>query len=421
MSAIASGGAKAHTGTAMGCKFVLVLLLSFCVLTVHSQTDSSQTDESTANTDTETLTQNGENSDGSQVDEVENGFENGFEEVCYEPTTDVGDEPYLAADVCFISLGLDRVPPDFITARAAYEFGINIKETTLKVLATTNYSTELYRKYAEFYNDDAFLDTYLVAAMEGEFPFVSDVTRAQVIEKLLVSDLLVQRVYFHIDSAVIFARNGNAADALFQWNTGLAAYYGADVDCAPFGNSQSRGVEFATISTDGISWTNDNILDSFQKGGEALEDGVVTEDVLDTLIRSRFEIIRSITIIYIQATFKYASLMEEALNEGTDVDKPRAEGFSYYLVVHPFVADVDPVAAQNVSNAFDLGKQPILEEVTQVKPLIRSTLEGLRIREQEVNDFDGTRKETYQPPEEPSCRTENPFSRVLITVTDSDR
>jgi len=345
---------------------------------------------------------------------------NAQEDPCYTPTSDVGLEPSLASDVCSVNEALDMSPPDYATAREVYESGLKNTDTTLKSIATAEYGSPMYQKFAAFFNDPVWMDTLINQALDGEEPFTTDTKRVQMVKKLLQSSVLVQQTYYHMDSAMSSAEEGDGEAALVSWDKAMAAYYGDNVNCSPFGNAQSRGIEFATIS-EGVSESNKAVHTQFGTGATALADADVSEDELATLQGARDEIIRQITIIYIQSTFKYATLMDDGLEEGVDVEKFQSEGFAYYHAIYPFVDDVDSDFAQATFDAFDLAQEPDEAKAEAVKPGFREIFEDLGVVEEEINDFDGDRSDNYEAPDESSCEVDNPFAVVTTIETDRDR
>lgn len=91
----------------------------------------------------------------------------------------------------------------------------------------------------------------------------------QVIKKVLQGSVLVQQVMYHVDQSLAFAMRRKGADALTAWERAMAVYYGADVDCAVFGNGQSRGIEFGTLK-EGMAETNYLVGEEFGEGKQQL-------------------------------------------------------------------------------------------------------------------------------------------------------
>lgn len=87
----------------------------------------------------------------------------------------------------------------------------------------------------------------------------------QVIKKTLQGGVLVQQMAYHLEEAINKASNGNKGGALTSWDKAMAVFYGSDVDCAVFGNGQSRGIEFATLRM-GVGLANYLIAEEFGKG-----------------------------------------------------------------------------------------------------------------------------------------------------------
>lgn len=330
------------------------------------------------------------------------------EDECYDVQSAVGNEPDFAADVCAINEALDN-GPDYDTARDIYENGRGDSKVTLQELARAEYPTDSYQKYATFFEDDRWMDTLIIDAFNKKAPFTTDTKRVQMIKKLLQSSVLVQQVFFHIDSALDKAESNNPRGALVSWDKGMATYYGAEEQCSPFGNGQARGIEFDTMR-DGVAMTNSAVHGAFLRGGEALQQDTLSSDNFQILDEARLEVIKQVTIIYIQAVFKYATLMDEGLEDGDDVEKAQAEGFAYFHAIIPLIADIDRQGADAVLAAFNIADEPDEDLAEEVKPILRDIFDDLGIDEDEVNDFDGSRKAAYVIPEVTSCRLDNQFS-----------
>lgn len=327
---------------------------------------------------------------------------------CHDPIVPhVGLEPLLAADACLIESALTLSPPDYVTVAILYEEGQNNKEVTLKSIATAEYETDIYQRFASIFEDASWIDTRLTAAIQGVEPYTTDTRRTQVINKLVQGSILVQRALWHLDKAVTKYEAGNSGSAVVDWDRAMAAYYGVDTSCAPFGTAQSRGIEFGTIS-EGVSDTNRAIHDQFFQGFATL---TRRNDSL-MIPEARLEIIRQLQIIYIQSVFKYATLTDEGLQNGEDVEKFMAEGYAYYAAIYPFIAEVDFEGAEQILAAFDLTTDPDLGIIQEVKPILTRNFESLDITPEEIKEFDGTARDNYVEPDVLSCVIENPFGGV---------
>lgn len=336
---------------------------------------------------------------------------------CYDvDTSNVSDDPKLALDVCEINDLLDMDPPDYAKAREIYKTGMNSKGTTLFDVATAEYPTELYQKYAVFFGDQQWMHTKIDQALDGEGKFSSAIKRVQAIKKLLQSSVLVQRFFYDIDSAVAKTEANNPEGALNSLDRAMAVFYGGDISCSPFGNGQARGIEFGTIS-DGVSKANKEVHAAVKAGADALmamiEDS--TADAKETVKAARDNMLKQVTVIYVQACFKYATLIDTGLENGADaaaVEKAQAEGYAYYQAIYPLVADADPTGAEDILKAFNIGAAPDEEAAEQVKAILRANYEKLSIDEDDVKDFDPEAVDNYEDPAETSCELDNPFSSV---------
>jgi hypothetical protein len=57
-----------------------------------------------------------------------------------------------------------------------------------------------------------------------------------------------------------------------------------------------------------------------------------------------------------QATIRYAYLVDVALRDGLPTQENRAEGWGFWRMVAPFIAEQDPAGAAAVTAIFDLSK-----------------------------------------------------------------
>jgi len=337
---------------------------------------------------------------------------------CYEVDgNNVGEEPKLALDLCAINDAVDGL--DFDTAREIYEMGNNSQSLTLMEVATAEYPTDMYQKYAVFFGDQVWMHTKINQALNREGDFNTDVKQVQAVKKLLQASVLVQQFFYHLDSALAKITANNAAGALNSLDRAMAVYYGGDIQCSPFGNGQARGIEFGTVA-DGVSTTNTKVHAAIKEAGDALsvED---TSGAFEVLQDARTEIVKQVTVIYIQACFKYATLVDDGLEAEADVEKAQAEGYAYYQAIYPLIADVDPEGAAAIASAFNISKLADEDSVEEVKGIFRENYGKLSIGEEDVMDFDKDATANYEEPEETSCVLDNPFSSDDSGKPDVDR
>lgn len=337
---------------------------------------------------------------------------------CYEVDgNNVGDEPNLALDVCAINDALKG--PDFDAAREIYENGRNSQSLTLMEVATAEYPTPMYQKYALFFGDQVWMHTKIDQALSGEGDFNTDVKRVQVVKKMLQASVLVQQFFFHIDSALAKITANNAEGALNSLDKAMAVYYGGDIQCSPFGNGQARGIEFGTIAN-GVSDTNARVHAAIKEAGEALSLDDTT-GAFEIVQNTRAEVVKQVIIIYVQATFKYSTLVDDGLEAEADVEKSQAEGYAYYQAINPLVADVDPEGAAAIEAAFDLSTVADENSAENVGEILRMNYEKLDIGEDDVMEFDKDAAGNYVEPENTSCVLENPFSSDDSGKPEADR
>jgi uncharacterized cupredoxin-like copper-binding protein len=99
----------------------------------------------------------------------------------------------------------------------------------------------------------------------------------------------------------------------------------------------------------------------------------------DALVKSKVaeareaydEVLRQVQVTYIQAAIRYAHEMSEALESG-DTAKARvaqAEGWAFFRVIEPQIANTDANVAAKVSSYFDLNNPP-----SEADPAVREAL-----------------------------------------------
>lgn len=86
---------------------------------------------------------------------------------------------------------------------------------------------------------------------------------------MLQSSVLLQGLTHHLGDALSLTRRREFDEALAAWERAMAVYYGEDVDCALFGNAQSRGIEFGTLK-EGMAETNYEVGELFGEGGPCI-------------------------------------------------------------------------------------------------------------------------------------------------------
>lgn len=98
------------------------------------------------------------------------------------------------------------------------------------------------------------------------------------------------------------------------------------------------------------------------------------------------EVVRQITVTYIQAAIRYGAQIDAALGDG-DPGKARiqqAEGWAFYRVIEPLVALADPEVAATVDGYLNLGNEPRAGAGDAIRSALESVYPALGITADEV-------------------------------------
>lgn len=304
----------------------------------------------------------------------------------YQPVSDVSQHARMSADVCDINALLDAESIDFTTIDAIYRSGRHSKEgdgsmRTLGTFARAPRSTENLLGRYERHLDTGWLDVFASAAIRGTGAFAgeADLVRRQGVQKAARDQVLVAWTVHELDAAVDKAsRNDFAADtgAPHNWDEARAYYHGQRPECAPYATADERGREFGTASA-----VNDGILSAMKLGLSALQ-----ARNSSGAAQARDEVVRHLTITYIQSAIKYSAMVDAALIQGKMKDGRifQAEGWAYFRVIEPLIAEVNPKAAGVVASIFSLTSQPARGSGDRVARALVETYDSLRIRRSEV-------------------------------------
>lgn len=307
----------------------------------------------------------------------------------YNPVSDVASHADITRDVCEVNRLLDSEPIEFEAVEAIYREGehsttVDGSRRTLAGFATSERDEPIWNTYVDHFDDPTWLDTFATAAIEGTGAFTgeADAVRRQGVQKGLQNQILVAWMLHELVAAQAKAADGDldpAEGAPHNWDEAWAFYHGAEPDCAPYATADKRGENFGTGTA-----VNDAILTAFDNGQAALRDGEIDE--LDAAID---EITRQVTITYIQAAIRYAHQTDDALAEG-DSETARiqqAEGWAFFRVIEPLIAEVDTEAAATVADVFDLANPPESGAAETVTTALESTYPDLGITADDVGEL----------------------------------
>jgi hypothetical protein len=307
----------------------------------------------------------------------------------YQPVSDVAQHAKMSADVCDINAVLDASPIDFAAVGGIYHDGkysteANGSMRTLGKFAGESRSAEDLLGRYERYFGQGWLDSFVTAAINGTGPFAgeADLVRRQGVQKGVRDQVLVAWALHELDAAVDKATKGSftkASGAPHNWDEVRAYYHGEKPECAPYATAEERGREFGTGSA-----VNEAILAAMRQGLAALN----AKDATGAA-KARDEVVRNITITYVQSAIKYSSNVDAALAQGK-VDEARvfqAEGWAYFRVIERLVAEVNATAARAVAEVFDLKVKPAQGSGEKVAGALAKTYELLRIPTSEVGEY----------------------------------
>src|SRR2546422_4657567 len=238
----------------------------------------------------------------------------------YQPVSDVGQHAKMSADVCDINSLLDARPIDFAAIGVIYRDGRHSAEATgskrtLGKFAREPRSTEDLLGRYEQYLGVGWLDAFASAAIGGTGSFAGepDLVRRQGVQKGVRDQVLVAWAFHELDAAVEKATKGSFATATgapHNWDEARAYYHGEKPECAPYATAEERGREFGTGSA-----VNESILAAMGQGLKAL----LAKDAPGAA-KARDEVVRHVTITYIQSAIKYSAEIDSALAHGKTDD-----------------------------------------------------------------------------------------------------
>ena len=306
----------------------------------------------------------------------------------YQPVSDVASHALVVLDVCEINGLLPKdAPIDYAAIEKIYVEGVNSVKSdgsvrTIAGFARSERDEAIWNDYTSHYGDQTWLDSFVWSAIKGTGAFAgeSDLVRRQGIQKGIQNQIMVAWALHEVVAAMNKAADGNfdpASGAPHNWDEGWAFYHGADPGCGPFATADKRGGNFGTGSA-----VNDALATAFTEGVEALVAGDA-----DAAQAAADEIVRQITITYVQATIRYAHVFDGDLAEG-EADAARvhqAEGWAFFGVIESLVAGVDADAAATIASYYDLAAgAPKAGAGEAVQSALESVYAGLGISAGEI-------------------------------------
>lgn len=297
----------------------------------------------------------------------------------YEPASDVAAHAKVTLDVCAVNAGLEQ--GDFEAAAAAYAEGGNSLKgdggaRTLKGFASSPLDEPSWQAYAEHFGSDTWLDDYVTDALEGtgRFAGASDDQRKQGVGKGVQNGVMVAWVLHELDAARAKIEAGEtdpAGGAPHNVDEGWAFYHGENPDCAPYATADKRGADFGRGHA-----VNEGMLAAFG----AARDAAIAGDA-DAYAQAEAEIRRLLTVTYVQAVEKYTA---KAGGGADDAAKQQAEGYAFYRVIAPQIAEASPEAAAALDEALGAEEPPTQEEADAAIEALRAAYGDLGVTAEDI-------------------------------------
>lgn len=309
----------------------------------------------------------------------------------YVPASDVTGHAKVTLDVAEINALLDADAIDFDAVGAVYREGGNSvggdgATRTLAGFATERRDEPVWNDYAAFYDDPAWLDTFVGEALEGTGAFAGagDAVRTQGVQKGVQNGVMIAWTLHELESARADLAAGEtdpAGGAPHKVDEAWAFYHGEDPAGAPFATADKRGADFGTGSA-----VNEALLAQI----EAARDAALAGDAqaLDAAVT---EVRRQVLVTYIQAALKYAVTTDAALAGGDEAEAAvqQAEGLAFFRVVAPLVAEADEAAARSVLRELDPARGLRAGLGERVATALEGAYGGLGIAPHEIGTFSG--------------------------------
>ena len=281
----------------------------------------------------------------------------------YEYASDVSSHRLVVDDICEINelLGADTI--DFGAVKAIYVDGKNSVKSSGEVRTIGGFAAAEGKKHShdDYYGAAGSLNDYVSAALDGTGMFAgeADSVRKQGVQKGIQNQTMIAWTVHELNTALGKATDGNLEGAVHNWDEGWAFYHGASGSCGPYGTGNKRGGNYGTLGADGeTAVANETILEAMIAG----RDAIIAGDVAGATEAAN-AVIRAVTIIYSQATMRYATKVEGDIAKG-DLAKARvhqAEGLSFWRVLEPRIGALGAAGAgtiATINSAYDLANEP---------------------------------------------------------------
>jgi hypothetical protein len=317
----------------------------------------------------------------------------------YQPVSDVAQHARMSLDVCEINRLLDARPVDFAGVAAVYRQGRfsdeseGAKRTLGKFASGSRQAEDTLGRY-ERYLGAGWLNAFVGDAIDGvgAFAGASEAVRREAVRIGVRDQIMVAWAIHELDAAVDKAAKGSftkKSGAPHNWDEAWAYLHGEKPECSPFATAQRSEQEL------GVGTLISRRLLLFSKDGlKALVDKKALA------VRSaRDQIVRDITISYMQSAIWAASKIDAALAQG-NADEARvrqAEGWAYYRVIEPLIAKGNTTSAATVAGVFDLATKPAAGSAAKVAAALSTAYGPLEISAADVGELPGDRSAAEAP------------------------
>ncbi len=311
----------------------------------------------------------------------------------YQPVSDVAQHARMSLDVCEINRLLDARPVDFAGVAAVYGQGRfsdeseGIKRTLGKFASGSRQSEDTLGRY-ERYLGAGWLNAFVGDAIDGvgAFAGASEAVRREAVRIGVRDQIMVAWALRELDAAVEKAAKGSftrKSGAPHNWDEVWAYLHGEKPECSPFATAQRSEQEV------GVGTLISRRLLLFSKDGLK----ALVEKKASAARTARDQIVRDITISYVQSVISAASKVDAALAAGK-ADEARvsqAGGWAYYRVIEPLIAKANTTAAQSIAGVFDLAAKPAAGSAAKVIAAFSAAYEPLGITPSDVGELPGDR------------------------------
>ena len=331
----------------------------------------------------------------------------------YQPVSDVAQHARMSLDVCEVNRLLDARPVDFAAVAAVYRQGkfsdeSEGKKRTLGTFASGSRQAEDTLGRYERYLGVGWLNSFVGDAIEGigAFAGAPEAVRREAVRIGVRDQIMVAWAFHELDAAVDKAAKASftkKSGAPHNWDEAWAYLHGEKPECSPFATAQRSEQEF------GVGTLITRRLQLFSKDGLK---SLVDKKALPART-ARDQIVRDITISYVQSATLAAWKIDAALAQGK-ADEARVaqvEGWAYYRVIEPLIARANTTAARSVASVFDLGTKPAGGSAATVAAAFSSAYGPLGIAPEDVGELAGAGSAAEAPtagePEAPDGEPED--------------